>query len=78
MEKLIRRYNMVNNIKNKNTKCFVNFDIVSFYPSIKDEHLIKAINFARLYTKIEERNINLIKHTRITIIIYNIKNCLPF
>ena len=25
-----------NNIKNKNTKCFVNFDIVSFYPSIKE------------------------------------------
>ena len=62
-----------NNIKHKNTKCFVNFDIVSFYPSIKEEHLIKAINFARTYTNIEDKYVNLIKHTCNTILTYNNK-----
>ena len=62
-----------NNIKHKNTKCFVNFDIVSFYPSIKEEHLIKAVNFARTYTNITDNDINLIKHTCDTILTYNNK-----
>ena len=41
------------------------------YSEIKN--LIKAINFARTYTKIEDKDINLIKHTYKTIITYNDK-----
>ena len=38
-----------NNIKHKANKCFVNFDIVNFYPSIKHDHLKDDIEFANNY-----------------------------
>ena len=70
MEKLIRFITWFSVIKYKNTNFFVNFDIVSFYQSIKEEHFIKAISFAKAYTNIEVKDINLIKHTCKTIKTY--------
>ena len=61
------------NIKQKNKKCFLTFDIINFYPSIKHQHLIQAINFAKEYTDIEEKDIRLIEHTCKTILTYNNK-----
>ena len=43
--------NWFSRINNKNNKCFVNFDIVEFYPSISKTHVINAINFANKYSK---------------------------
>ena len=70
MEKLIRFITWFSNIKNKNTNFFVNFDIVSFYQSIKEEHFIKAISFAKAYTNKEVKDINLIRHICKTITTY--------
>ena len=68
------------NIEEKNKKCFITFDIVNFYPSIKHHHQIKAINFAKTYTEIEDKDIKLIEHTCKTILTYDnkiwIKNAL--
>ena len=46
-----------NNVQNKSKKFFINFDIVNFYPSITENHLINAINFAKKYTTVEDRDI---------------------
>ena len=62
-----------NNVQNKSKKCFINFDIVNFYPSITENHLTNAINFAKKYTIIEDRDIKLIKHTCKTILTFNKK-----
>ena len=61
------------NVQNKTKKCFINFDIVNFYPSITENHLISAINFAKKYTTIEDKDINLIKHTCKSILTFNKK-----
>ena len=62
-----------NSVENKTRKCFINFDIVNFYPSINENHLTSAINFAKKYTTIEDRDIKLIKHTCKTILTFNKK-----
>ena len=62
-----------NNIQNKAKKCFISFDIVNFYPSITEQHLIDAIKFANKYTTIEDRDIKLIKHTCKTILTFSKK-----
>ena len=60
-----------NNIKHKANKCFVNFDIVNFYPSIKHHHLKDAIEFAKNYINIKEEDIKLIEHTCQNILTHN-------
>ena len=52
--------------ENTNKKCILTIDIVNFYPSIKYEHLIQSINFAKEYTDIEDKDIRLIEPTRNT------------
>ena len=51
-------------ITNKKKSKFVKFDIVDFYPSISEELLDKAIQFAQQYTTISEEDIKIIKHAR--------------
>ena len=67
MKKFLDVVNWFENIKQKNRKCFLTFDIVNFYPSIKHQPLIQAINFAKEYTDIEDKDIRLIEHTYKTI-----------
>ena len=51
-------------IKNKQECKFIVFDIEQFYPSIKETVLLKALDFARAHTKVLVKDINLIKHSR--------------
>ena len=51
-------------IRNKETSGFICFDIVDFYPSISEDLLNKALDFASTYTQISEENRNIIMHTK--------------
>ena len=42
----------------------VSFDIDSFYPSITESLLSKAISFAKNYTTIRDKDIDIIMHCR--------------
>ena len=52
------------NIQNKNQCTFTVFDIEKFYPSISEELLNKAIEFATHYTEISEEEKRIIHHAR--------------
>ena len=43
---------------------FIKFDIVDFYPSISEELLSKAIHFAKSSCEISDRDLEVIKHTK--------------
>ena len=43
---------------------FTQLDIVDFYPSIKEDLLKKAIQFAKIHTTISEQEVNIIWHAR--------------
>ena len=51
-------------IPNKGRKDFLQFDIVEFYPSISEELLDKALDFASEITQITELDKKIIKHSR--------------
>ena len=51
-------------IKEKNKYTFFIFDIVDFYPSISEQLLGLAVNFARTKTRIEDSDIEIIFHAR--------------
>ena len=52
------------NIKNKKSYTFTIFDIEEFYPSITENLLNKALQFAQNYTHIEPNDIEVIFHSR--------------
>ena len=56
--------NWYSDIPNKNRHTFVVFDIESFYPSIKEKLLTDSITFAKQYTNIPDRDIDIIMHSR--------------
>ena len=47
-------------IPRKSQARLIKFDICDFYPSISEELLLKAIEFARRFTRITEENVNII------------------
>ena len=49
-----------NNFENKERLSFMVFDMESFYPSISENLLLKAIQFANQITEINDEDINLI------------------
>ena len=51
-----------NNIPDKHLHTFTVFYIESFYPSISEELLTKAIHFAKKHAKITAQDINIIMH----------------
>ena len=51
-------------IKDKQRTSFISFDIVDFYPSISEQLLDRAITWAKQFTKITDRDVTIIKHTR--------------
>ena len=52
-----------NNLQ-KDRKKFIQLDIVEYYPSISEELLDKSIEYARKFTKITDKDIEIIKHAR--------------
>ena len=59
------------NIPDKHLYTFTVFDIESFYPSISQELLTNAIHFAKKHTKITNQDIDIIMHSRKSILIHN-------
>lgn len=51
-------------IPDKKRKTFIQFDIDSFYPSITEETLIKALNWAKSLTEVSELDEEIIMHSR--------------
>ena len=60
-----------NKIEDKPHKCFINFDIKNFYPSITKDHLLNAIEFGKKFTKFSNDEIDLLMHTCQTIVCYD-------
>ena len=52
------------NIERKEACSFIKFDIVEFYPSISENLLMKALEFAKTFVSIDESEIKVIKHAR--------------
>ena len=52
------------NIRHKQEHSFASFDVDSFYPSITETLLSKAISYAKNYTTISDRDIDIIMHCR--------------
>ena len=59
------------NIENKAHCRFIKFDICEFYPSITETLLDKAIEFARMSTNIPDTELNIIKHSRKSLLFSN-------
>ena len=57
-----------NNVENKTRKSFIKFDVVEFYPSITKRLVLKAIEFAKQYDKIDKKEVDLILHSCDTIL----------
>ena len=51
-------------IDNKQECKFTVFDIEQFYPSIKESVLLKALEFAKKHTKVLKKDIDVIRHSR--------------
>lgn len=58
--------NWFKELNNKQSLTFFQFDIESFYPSISKETLLKAINFAKQHTCINQDEVDIIMHSRQT------------
>ena len=52
------------NIERKEACSFIKFDIVEFYPSISENLLMKALEFAKSFVNIDESDIKVIEHAR--------------
>ena len=59
------------NIADKNLYNFTVFEIESFYPSISQELLTNVIHFAKKHTKITNQDIDIIMHSRKSILFQN-------
>ena len=63
--------NWFTNIPNMQKHSFASFDIDSFYPSITESLLSKAISFAKNYTTINDKNIDIIMQCRKSLLFDN-------
>ena len=61
------------NIKNKSSSSFIKFDIADFHTSISKDLLLKAINFAKSITPIQDKFIETILHSR-KVLLFNKNN----
>ena len=59
------------NIYNKHQCTFIQLDIKDVYPSITEEILEKSLEFAKQYVDITEKNTQLIKHCRKSLLFLN-------
>ncbi len=60
-----------NDIKNKKDHNFISFDVVEFYPSISQDLLNKALNFASSYDNITDDEKDIIIHAKNSILIHD-------
>ena len=58
-------------IKNKHSCSFLTFDVVDFYPSITQELLEQALDFAGKYVKITDQDKQIILHAKNSILVHN-------
>ena len=65
--------NWFKNIDDKKHCKFIQLDIKEFYPSITEETLNKALDFAAKYTKLSKEDIRLIYHCRKSLLFFNNK-----
>ena len=63
--------NWFTNIPDMQKHSFASFHIYSFYPSIKESLLSKAISFAKNYTTISDKDVNIIMHCRKSLLFDN-------
>ena len=63
--------NWFTSIPNTQKHSFTSFDIDSFYPSITESLLSKAISFAKNYTTISDKDIDIIMHCRKSLLFDN-------
>ena len=63
--------NWFKNIEHKKHCRFIKFDICEFYPSITESLLDKAIEFARASCSISDIELNVIKHSRKSLLFSN-------
>ena len=63
--------NWFKNVTDKKHWKFIQLDIKEFHPSIKEETLNKALDFAENYTKISKEDIRLIYHCRKSLLLFN-------
>ena len=59
------------NIPDKENQTFTVFDIAEFYPSISEDLLKQAIEFAKNYTEISDGDLNIINHSRKSLLFHN-------
>ncbi len=59
------------NIENKEDKKFISFDVVEFYPSITQDLLTRALNFASTHDNITKDEKDIIIHAKNSILIYD-------
>ena len=57
-------------ISNKNDCSFIQLDIKEFYPSINEDILTNAIQFAKLHTTIDDKDLRLITHCRKSLLFF--------
>lgn len=53
-----------NNVDNKHKCAFISFDVCEFYPSISEDLLNKALDFASMYDKITDNEKHIIRHAK--------------
>ena len=53
-----------NTLENKSTFSFIVFDVVDFYPSISENLLSQALNYASQFIEISQQQINIIMYSR--------------
>ena len=63
--------NWFSNIPHKQQHSLVIFDIENFYPSITERLLMDAVNFAKTYVNIPQQDIDIIKHSRKSLLFSN-------
>ena len=59
------------NLENKNSLTFIQFDIVEFYPSISEALLKNALNYAKNFEKVSVEDIKIILQTKKTLLFHN-------
>ena len=58
------------NISNKNDCSFIQLDIKEFCPSINEDILTNAIQFPKLHTTIDDKDLRLIMHRRKSLLFF--------
>eukprot|EP00794_Sanderia_malayensis_P019680 gene19680-biopygen13943 len=63
--------NWFKNLSNKQQHTFLVFDIVEYHPSITEDLLLKAINFAKQLTPVTDKETHIIQHARKSLLFHN-------